>query len=84
MICFLRQLEHTLNEGGLSIQFYSDRSYRIYDSSGEIILDSEELDFDSDFNDLGYEQEEQIASIIRMTKGEKDVENVTRNTSVQT
>ena len=81
LVCFLRTLERVLEESGLSIQIYCDKSYRIYDSSANIIFDSEQQPFITDINDLPYEQEDYIATLIRKNQEDQDG---TRDTSVQT
>lgn len=65
LVMMLRELQERLGQGALSIQIFADKSYRIYDNDGGILLDSDDADKPEDINDLGYADVEELVDTIQ-------------------
>lgn len=61
---FLKTLQDALNIGPISLQIFCDKSYRIYNEAGEILLDSDAYDLVEDINDLSYQNTDDLVSAI--------------------
>jgi hypothetical protein len=61
---FLKYLEIKIDQGPLSVQVFTDKSYRIYNEAGNILLDSDVYDEVEDINDLPYQDVNDLVSAI--------------------
>lgn len=59
----MRELENATGKS-ISLQIFSDKSYRICDEEANILLNSDDYDTSSDINDLPYDDIQDIAKAI--------------------